>query len=93
MFNRPVSYVKITALNATSATVAASQEVLEKSCSGRHTITITATGADVYIGDKNVSASNGMPIANGESFTIPVTTDRFDQVYVVGGSVILTEWF
>lgn len=93
MWNRPVTYAKTTTLNAATATVAASQEVLEKTYSGRHTITITANGGTVYVGDKNVSKSNGMPIADGESFTIPVASDRSDNVYVVGGSVILTEWF
>lgn len=93
MWNRPVTHAKNTVLNATTAVVAASPEVLAKQYSGRHTVTITAKGSTVYVGGKDVTKDNGMPIASGESFTIPVASDRCDNIYVVGGSVILTEWF
>jgi hypothetical protein len=93
MFNRPVSMVKTTKLTATNATLAVSPEVLAKQLNGRHTISITASGSTVYVGDANVSASNGLPLSDKATLTIPVASDRADQVYVIGGTVILTEWF
>lgn len=93
MFNRPVSMVKTTKLTATNTTLAASPEVMSKQLSGRHTISITASGSTVYVGGANVSKDNGMPVASNATVTIPVASDRADQVYVVGGTVILTEWF
>lgn len=93
MFNRPVTWTKSIVLDATSAVVAASPEVLSKQRSGRHTISITASGATVYIGGSDVTTANGTPIKDGTTLTIPVSSDRVDQVYVVGGKVRLTEWF
>lgn len=93
MWNRPVTYAKTTVLNASAATVAASPTVLAKQYNGRHTISITAKGGTVYIGGADVSTANGMPLKDGERITIPVASDRSDNVYVVGGTVILTEWF
>jgi hypothetical protein len=93
MFNRPVTVARTVVLDATAATVAASADVLAKKYSGRHTITLTAKGGTVYVGDSTVTASTGMPIKDGEHFTIPVASDRADNVYVIGGTVILTEWF
>ncbi len=93
MFNRPVSMVKTTKLTATNATLAASPEVMGKQYSGRHTISLAASGSTVYIGGADVTKDNGLPLAAGQIMTIPVSSDRTDQIYVVGGTVILTEYF
>jgi hypothetical protein len=93
MFNRPVSMVKTTKLNATNATKAVSPEVMAKQLNGRHTISLAASGSTVYVGGADVTKDNGMPLAAGQVLTIPVASDRTDQVYVIGGTVILTEWF
>lgn len=93
MFNRPVSMVKSTKLTASAATLAASPEVLAKQMTGRHTISLAASSGTVYVGGPNVTSADGLPLPAGQILTIPVSSDRVDQVYVVGGSVILTEWF
>lgn len=93
MFNRPVSRVKTSVLDATSAVAAASDSVLARQENGRHTVSITAKGGTVYIGGADVSAENGMPVEDGATVTIPVESTTTDNLYVVGGSVILTEYF
>lgn len=93
MFNHPVNRVKTTVLKASTAVVAASEAVISKLDGGRHTITIAPKSGTIYVGGADVSSANGLPIAAGASLTIPVSRDRVDQVYVVGGDVILTEWF
>jgi len=92
LFNRPVSGMLTTAIAAESAQPAASVDVLSKLKVGRHTITITATANGVYIGGSDVTTTNGRPIANGDSVTIPVDGDEVNAVYVIG-NVILTEYF
>ena len=93
MFNRPVSMVKTTKLTATNATLAASPAVVARQLGGRHTISLAASGSTVYVGGSDVTKDNGLPLEAGQVLTIPVSTDRVDQIYVIGGTVILTEWF
>lgn len=93
MFHYPVTYIKTTTLSASKAVVAASEAVKSKQINGRHAITIAPKSGTIYIGGPEVSSTNGLPIATGTTMTIPVSKDRSDQVYVVGGDVILTEWF
>ena len=94
-FNRPVSRVLVSKVSASgSAAIAASEAVISRQECARHTLTIVNSGSGtVYIGDKDVSSDNGIPLANGEKITIPVVTTTYDQVYVVGGDVTIAEWF
>jgi len=89
-FKKYVSFCKTTVLDG--AGVAASPAVLSHLMLGRHAVTITAGSSAVYIGDENVTGTNGIKLAAGESMTIPVDSQRADQVYVTG-ACILTEWF
>lgn len=94
LFSRPVVRTKTTVIDGSGgAVVAASDTVISKKEAGRHTISITASGGTVYIGGEDVTVSTGMPVADGETVTIPVATTRTDQVYITGGSAVLTEWF
>lgn len=92
LFNRPVTEMLTTAINAENAQPAASNGVLGRLRVGRHTITITAKANGVSIGGPDLTATNGRPVANGESVTIPVDSDEVAPVYVIG-SVALTEYF
>ena len=91
-FKKYVNYCKTTTLSG--AGVAASTEVIahKPPYNGRHAVTITAVSGDVYVGDENVSENNGIKLVVGESMTIPVFSDRTDQIYVSGACTI-TEWF
>ena len=92
-FKKYVNYCKTTTLSG--AGVAASPEAIAQQhpYRGRHAVTITANSSAVYIGDESVvSGGGGIKLAAGESMTIPVFSDRTDQVYVSGACTI-TEWF
>ena len=91
-FLKPVSMVRSTALNASSAKPCASDNVLNGTWQGRHTVEITAV-SKVYIGGEDVTTSNGRPINAGETITIPVVSGLKTPCYVVGGNCIITEYF
>ena len=81
----------------TTAKPLASDTVLERSLCGRHTVEVVNTGSvDVFIGNKNVTAANGLPIKAGESKIIPVNYTATDNIYIVAASstsVIIGEYF
>lgn len=89
----PVGKVETTVLNATKATLAASNGVATKLKTGRHGIAISAGESDIYLGDKNVVANEGMVIKAGTTTILPVLTTSIDEIYVVGGTCVLTEFF
>lgn len=89
----PVGKVEATVLNATNATLAASNGVATKLKTGRHGIAITAGENDIYLGDKNVAVGKGMAIKAGTTTILPVLTTCIDEIYVIGGSCVLTEFF
>ena len=89
----PVNDIKTTKLSATKAKVAASPEVAAKQRTGRHGIAITAGESAVYIGGKDVTAANGMAVPAGTTTILPVATTNVDNVYVIGGDCVLTEFF
>lgn len=90
----PVTDIKTTTLDASSAVVAASPDVLGRLRRGRHGIAISAIDSDIYLGDKDVSSGGGMLIPSGTtSETLPVSMMSVDTLYVVGGSCVLTEFF
>jgi hypothetical protein len=93
MFLNSVSDIKTTKLSASSAVPAASQEVLTKLRVGRHAIAISATDSDVYLGGEDVTSSTGMLIKTGTTFVMPVTNHSKENIYVVGGDCVLTEFF
>lgn len=88
----PVSFVISTALTAETATLAASNGVINESRAGRHGITITATAANTYIGGSDVTSENGTPLANGTSITLPMEPGNDGQIYFIG-SIKLLEYF
>lgn len=92
-FKEPIRYTTSVALDASSAVPAASDAVLSRKLKARASVGITAVGSTIYIGGPDVNSSNGMPIAAGDSIVIPVVSDRADNVYVVGGQCIITEFF
>ena len=83
----PVDDIKTTKLSATKAVVAASPEVAALQRTGRHGIAITAGESTVYIGGK------GMAVPAGTTTILPVTTTNVDNLYVIGGDCVLTEFF
>lgn len=89
----PVNEIKVTALSAKKATALASPEVLARQRTGRHGIAITAGEATVYIGDKNVTVSKGMAVPAGTTVILPVTNTCEDNLFVIGGDCVLTEFF
>lgn len=93
MLLNSVNDIKTTTLSASSATLAASTEVQTKLRCGRHGIAISATGSDIYLGDKDVAAGSGMLIPAGTTFVLPVTNHCQENLYVVGGECVLTEFF
>lgn len=93
MFLFPVSEIKTTQLDATSAVLAASPEVIARQRTGRHGIAISAGDSAVYLGGKDVNAGNGMLIPAGTTASMPVTNTSADNLYVIGGSCVLTEFF
>lgn len=89
----PVDDIKTTKLSATKAQVAASPEVVAKQRTGRHGIAITAGESTVYIGGKGVTSATGMAVPAGTTTILPVTTVNVDNLYVIGGDCVLTEFF
>lgn len=89
----PVDDIKTTKLSATKAKVAASPEVVAKQRTGRHGIAITAGESTVYIGGKGVTSATGMAVPAGTTTILPVTTVNIDNLYVIGGDCVLTEFF
>ena len=89
----PVNDIKTTKLSATKAKVAASPEVAAKQRTGRHGIAITAGENPVYIGGKGVTAATGMAVPAGTTTILPVATTNTDNLYVIGGDCVLTEFF
>lgn len=89
----PVDDIKTTKLSATKAKVAASPEVVAKQRTGRHGIAITAGESTVYIGGKGVTSATGMAVPAGTTIILPVTTVNVDNLYVIGGDCVLTEFF
>lgn len=89
----PVDDIKTTKLSATKAKVAASPEVVAKQRTGRHGIAITAGESTVYIGGKDVTSATGMAVPAGTTTILPVTTVNVDNLYVIGGDCVLTEFF
>lgn len=89
----PVDDIKTTKLSATKAVVAASPEVVAKQRTGRHGIAITAGESTVYIGGKGVTSATGMAVPAGTTTILPVTTVNVDNLYVIGGDCVLTEFF
>lgn len=92
-FKEPIRYTTSVVLNATTAVPAASEAVLSRKLKARTAVGISALGSTVYIGGADVTTASGMPIAAGEKIIIPVVSDRQDNVYVVGGQCIITEFF
>lgn len=93
MLLQPISDVKVTQLDASSAVLAASDAVRSRLRRGRHGIGISATSSDIYLGDEDVSSGNGMLIPASTTVTLPVNTNVIDAIYVVGGTCTLTEFF
>lgn len=89
----PVNDIKTTKLSATEAVVAASPEVAAMQRTGRHGIAITAGESAVYIGGKGVTAATGMAVPAGTTTILPVATTNTDNLYVIGGDCVLTEFF
>ena len=73
----------------------ASANVIGGIKNGRHTVEVyNGTGSPIYIGGKDVSSINGIPLATGTSRTFPVNRNAVDGLYMVGaGSVIVAEYF
>lgn len=89
----PVNNIKTTKLTATKATPAASPEVLSRLRTGRHTVSITALDADIYVGGTDVTSATGVPVKAGTSLAIPVDSNSTTPVYVIGGSCVIAEYF
>ena len=92
-FKEPIRYTTSVALDASSAVPAASEAVTSRKHRARASVGITALDSTIYIGGPDVSSSNGMPLKAGDKIIIPVVSDRDDNVYVVGGQCIITEFF
>lgn len=88
-----VKEIKTTKLSASSAKPAASTEVFTNMRGGRIGIAISAGEADIYLGDKNVKAGEGLLIKSGTTYTLPVLPTARQNFYVVGGDCVLTEFF
>ena len=89
----PVKEIMTTKLSASSATPAASTEVFTNMRGGRIGLAITAGETDVYLGDKNVKAGEGLLIKAGTTYTLPVLPTARQTFYVIGGDCVLTEFF
>lgn len=89
----PVKEIMTTKLSASSATPAASTEVFTNMRGGRIGLAITAGETDVYLGDKNVKAGEGLMIKAGTTYTLPVLPTARQNFYVIGGDCVLTEFF
>lgn len=89
----PVKEIMTTKLSASSATPAASTEVFTNMRGGRIGIAISAGEADIYLGDKNVKAGEGLLIKAGATYTLPVLPTARQNFYVIGGDCVLTEFF
>lgn len=94
--NENVSGVMTTVINANSARKQlASKEVIARQRS-RNAITIavqSVADSACYIGGENVTTTNGLPLAVGDKITISLDRSRSDQIYAVGGTVVIAEWF
>lgn len=98
MFLNDVGQMLTTALAVTTtAQLLASADVQSRSRCGRNTIEIYNTGSgDVFIGNKDVTATTGLPIKAGTTKIIPVNRNSEDSLYIIGsaaGTVILAEYF
>lgn len=89
-----ISSIKTSKLEATTATPLASKEVLQGLRSGRVGVVVANNGeSDVFIGDENVSADNGLPIKAGEKMELSVSDSAKDNIYIVGGTVTIAEYY
>lgn len=92
LFNRPVNYIVSTAMTAETKAVLASGGVIDGTRRGRHTITVSAT-ADTYIGGEDLTSDNGLKVAAGETFTMPVDPNMsLDNLNYIG-TCVLVEYF
>jgi len=99
MFLNDIVCMKTTKLNiaANSPVVLASERVLANQRVGRTAIEVSNTSAQsIYLGDKDVTVENGLPIKAGDSKILPVVSLATDNIYVTAAadvSVILAEYF
>ena len=98
MFLKPFTMVRTCKITASgTAQKAASSEVLTdaRADSGRVALEINNIGESaVYVGDKNVTSSTGIPIAAGAYRVFPVQFNSANNIYIVGsGDVIIGEYF
>ncbi len=98
MFLRSFNQIKTGKLTLSgTAQKLALPATLENGCmdSGRSALEISNIGENpVYIGDKDVTTSTGLPIAAGASRVFPVQFGSADRIYGVGsGDVIVAEYF
>lgn len=92
-FLKPVQAIKACTVDGSSAAAElASPSVTSRLKSGRHAIEVINGGsATVYIGNKDVTEENGLPVEAGASRFIPVYPQT--KLFVTGGSVTLVEYF
>ena len=96
MFLEKVGQMKTFSLKVTTTpTQIASAKVIENALCGRHTVEVANAGsADVFIGDKSVTSTTGIPVKAGTSKIIPVNMSAADNLYIVGsGTVVIGEYF
>lgn len=88
MFNRPVGGCLVSSLTGSGAL--ASTAVLTRKRNGRHTVTVSGSGA--MIGSKeDIEAKRGLALTD-EPFTFPVNANDVDNIWY-SGTLTLVEWF
>lgn len=93
MITQPIGKIKVSKIDAATAQPLASKDVLQGLSSGRVGVVVMAGDADVYIGDDKVTSDTGLQIKAGEKFEIAVNDYAKNNIYVIGGSVTIAEYF
>lgn len=89
LFHRMIGLMETEAITPSGAVPA----VTKRTAAGkaRFAVEIQASGGDVYVGNKEVTSSNGLCIKDGESRVFPV--NRNEAIYITGGPCVVVDYY
>lgn len=92
MFIGRIGRIETEALTLSGAAPAATNKTVSGLATGRFAVEIQASGGDVYVGSRDVTAENGILIKDGTSRVF--TVNRPDAVYVTGsGKAVIADYY
>lgn len=91
MILRKIGAVEVEKITPSGAVPAVTTKTVSNLHRGRFAVEIQASGGDVYVGNKDVTASNGLLIKDGTSRCFPV--NRNEALYVTGGPCVVVDYY